>query len=150
MCRIAESQGIKCYKDWVFDKDWGTTNGRSSLHPMGSNGKPVLFPSEEGIREPVQWVYHVAPLVQVQQADGSITPMVLDPSIAKSPLTREQWRRIQNAPQDVQNYITEGDVFFYDPLEKSADTASPQQVAEVFEDHRASRDTALAAERARK
>ena len=146
MCRIADSQGITCQKDWVFDKGWGTPGTQSSLHPHGQNGKPLLFPDETGVRSPVQWVYHVAPLVQVQQPTGEIVPMVLDPSIAKGPLTRDEWRQIQGNPADARNYITDKETFFYNPIDKTSHTATQEDTEQVFAEHRESRDTALKAE----
>lgn len=71
---------------WYFDKDWGTQEAQASLHPTKPDGTPVTFPDETGTERPVQWVYHVAPLIKVQQEDGSIQESVLDPSVSDRPL----------------------------------------------------------------
>ncbi len=43
----------------------------------------------------VLWGYHVAPTVPIQREDGSITDMVLDPSLSDQPLTPEEWKKLQ-------------------------------------------------------
>lgn len=39
----------------------------------------------------VTWWYHVAPIIQVQQTDGSTARMVMDPSTANEPITIQAW-----------------------------------------------------------
>src|SRR5436309_3191436 len=39
----------------------------------------------------VEWWYHVAPTVPVQQPDGSVKDMVIDPSTSDHPVTPEEW-----------------------------------------------------------
>jgi WXG100 family type VII secretion target len=46
----------------------------------------------------IEWGYHVAPVVDVRQPDGSVVPMVIDPSISKKPLTIEEWKGLMNDP----------------------------------------------------
>jgi len=44
----------------------------------------------------VTWGYHVAPTVPVQQPDGTVQDMVIDPSIYDHPVPVGQWKDIQN------------------------------------------------------
>lgn len=62
-----------------------TQGGGAGLHvptPYGpdTTGQPA-----------VDWWYHVAPIIRVQQADGSTQQMVLDPSMTSGPVTISQW-----------------------------------------------------------
>ncbi len=47
----------------------------------------------------VTWRYHVAPVIDVTNSDGSTTTYVIDPSIASGPVTVEKWLEIMHAPE---------------------------------------------------
>ena len=47
----------------------------------------------------VEWDYHVAPTVPVVGKDGKTRPMVIDPSIATTPITPAQWTALQIQPE---------------------------------------------------
>jgi hypothetical protein len=75
--RIAARYGVTPNKVWAFgDLNVATTG------PYGN----------------VNWWYHVAPVVNVQRADGTVQPMVIDPSIAPGPITIDRWKQIMQAP----------------------------------------------------
>jgi uncharacterized Zn-binding protein involved in type VI secretion len=44
----------------------------------------------------VEWGYHVAPTIPVQQADGTVKDMVIDPSMFDRPVTVDEWRDAQH------------------------------------------------------
>ncbi|MCX7113377.1 MAG: protein-glutamine glutaminase family protein [Proteobacteria bacterium] len=44
----------------------------------------------------VIWNYHVAPTIPVQQEDGTVKDMVVDPSLFDHPVTVEEWRETQH------------------------------------------------------
>jgi hypothetical protein len=44
-----------------------------------------------GTTPAVQWWYHVAPILQVRDATGALTEMVIDPSTASGPITITHW-----------------------------------------------------------
>jgi len=44
----------------------------------------------------VKWGYHVAPTIPVQQEDGTVKDMVVDPSLFDHPVTVEEWRETQH------------------------------------------------------
>jgi hypothetical protein len=46
----------------------------------------------------VEWGYHVAPTVPVRRKDGTVTDMVLDPSLSDKPLTPDEWKALQGKP----------------------------------------------------
>jgi hypothetical protein len=46
----------------------------------------------------VEWGYHVAPTVPVTDPRGQIHRMVIDPSIANTPITPDQWKALQGQP----------------------------------------------------
>jgi hypothetical protein len=48
----------------------------------------------------VSWTYHVAPLISVQQPDGSIDQFVIDPSIADGPLSVDEWKGKMHTPEN--------------------------------------------------
>ena len=64
---------------------------------------------------PVSWDYHVAPMVCVRDAGGQIQKMVFDPSIAKEPLTIDQWRAVQGGPAGQHAAETDATPFHYRP-----------------------------------
>lgn len=55
-----------------------------------SNAKALRVDTPNDPKGYVERGYHVAPTVPVMQPDGTTKPMVLDPSIAKGPVTPEQ------------------------------------------------------------
>lgn len=73
MARIAQKQGLTMGK--VF------THGMLQVR-TGNPGYPL-----------VQWGYHVAPIIEVRQADGSVKKMVFDPSLFDRPVTVDEWNQ---------------------------------------------------------
>ncbi|MCX7097735.1 MAG: protein-glutamine glutaminase family protein [Methylococcales bacterium] len=113
MCRTIENKGIGCQKLWYFDQGWGTNDGKASLHPHKPDGSAVSFPdSVTGNSEPIAWVYHVAPTVKVKKADGTIQDMVMDPSLADRPLTKDEWKTIQGNPKGAYEEVTDSNPYF--------------------------------------
>jgi hypothetical protein len=146
MSRQAESKGLTTQKLWYFDKDWGTQGMNASLRPRKPDGSSVVFPDETGTQRPVQWVYHVAPLIKVQQGDGSIQERVLDPSVSDRPLSKVEWKAIQGTPAGAYEEITDSSAYFsnnkHGIRQEDPDLSiSRDQLAR----HRIDRDAALAA-----
>ena len=64
-----------------------------------SGGKPGLrVPTDyaddnmsAGQQPAVQWWYHVAPIIKVQNNKGQVAEMVIDPSMTNQPITIDQW-----------------------------------------------------------
>jgi hypothetical protein len=151
MCRIMEGKGVECQKYWLYEENWGKALMKAELHPVDKVGNPVTFPDPDtGEREPVKWVYHVAPMIKVQQEDGSVVDMVMDPSLAKTPLTKAQWEALMGSPSGAYSRVTDSKSYFYNPLEgTSLEDPDGTETQRQLEEHRASRDEALQAERAR-
>ena len=57
----------------------------------------------------VRWGYHVAPSIPVTQPDGSTQMMVIDPSIAKEPVTVKRWAEIMNSTEAKTQVTAQGD-----------------------------------------
>lgn len=112
MCQTLEDKGIESQKVWYFAKDWGTAGSTSDLHPVKPDGTPVAFPDPMGTSQPVRWVYHVAPIIKVIQSDGSTQDMVMDPSVAKRPLTKDEWKKIQGTPKGAYEEVSDRDAYF--------------------------------------
>jgi len=144
MCRIMESKGTACRKYWLFDEKWGEGGMKASLAPV-KGGKPVDFPDPDtGRREPVRWVYHVAPLVRVKKADGSVDEMVMDPSIADGPVTKDQWRKIQgDSPGLYEEYSDSKAYFKNDNKGYREEDPTGDKTKTQLEKHKKSRDKAL-------
>ncbi len=146
MCRLLEAKGIECRKYWLFEEGWGVSP-KSELHPVDKSGNPVEFWNSDVTPPrptPVQWVYHVAPLVDVRQPDGRVEEMVLDPSLSDRPMTKEEWRRIQGDPPGA--YGEESDSAAYFQNQKFGireEDRDYSKTAAQLEAHRNSRDTAL-------
>jgi hypothetical protein len=85
MCRLMQDQGIACGKVWIYAAGYPYD---ASLHVATPNAPGP--PRQSG----VSWIYHVAPTVQVQGADGRPVSMVIDPSLSDQPLTEKQWQEM--------------------------------------------------------
>ena len=97
MCRVMRERGIDCAKAWNF----GVTAAPN-----------IVSPEFGGIR----WVYHVAPIVCVRQADGSVRQLVLDPSIDQTrPLTVDEWLARQGGPAGQRLELTDDRPYAYRP-----------------------------------
>lgn len=68
MARMFEDEDIHVDKAWL--------RGRLQI-PGEADGK--------------NWGYHVAPLVYVEDANGKVQEMIIDPSISEKPLTPDEW-----------------------------------------------------------
>ncbi|ABX06166.1 MAG TPA: WXG100 family type VII secretion target [Herpetosiphon sp.] len=53
----------------------------------------------------VDWGWHVAPTVKVRNNDGSITPMVIDPSLFSQPVSLETWHSKMNDNDAILNLV---------------------------------------------
>jgi hypothetical protein len=148
MGRIMESKSIKSQKYWLFDKNWGSPESQASLAPKDKSGDPVKFPDSSGERKPVKWVYHVAPIVKVKQEDGSVTDMVMDPSIASEPVTTAKWRSIQGNPDGAYDQVTDSGAFFANSKNGiRQEDADGSKTKERLKEHVESRDAALEREK---
>lgn len=103
MCDAMKDMGIPSRKVWTY----------GTLVPMKPDGNPVRFPPNPSGKQ-VIWGYHVAPVVNVAQPDGSCVPMVMDPSLSDRPLTVAQWQAIMSGPgsQIDQTAFTDPSVFY--------------------------------------
>ena len=152
MARAMRKRGVIAGKVWYFAEDWGKDNGSRPLTPMRADGTPVtFFDADTSTDEPVTWRYHVAPLVDVQQPDGTIVPMVIDPSLADGPVTRETWQALMGSPRGAYEEITNRFPYFRNKKTKSDVLWDPDlsESKEQLKAHRSDRDAALAAKAAR-
>ena len=54
----------------------------------------------------VGWWYHVAPVISVPQPDGSISQLVIDPSIADGPISINDWKALMHPQEDTSIQVT--------------------------------------------
>ena len=156
MCRIMESKGIACSKYWLFSKDFP---GRyaADLKPADKAGNPV---NKTGTTDPINWTYHVAPVVKVKKSDGTTEERVMDPSLFDKPVTKEEWSKRQGDPPG--SYGEDSDSVAYFQNKKIgavpggakehwyAEDPTGQTARDQMDDHRQKRDKALTAEKAKK
>ena len=81
MVQRMQKMGLKPGKVWTFASDpsdplWVDTPN----HPDGK----------------VEWGYHVAPTIPVENEDGTVQDMVVDPSMFDHPVTIEEWKDAQH------------------------------------------------------
>ncbi len=55
-----------------------------------------VYPGQSSADGTVDWGWHIAPTVDVKNADGSIITMVIDPSLANRPLPLADWQALMN------------------------------------------------------
>jgi hypothetical protein len=85
MVDMLAAEGIQSKKVWTY----------GNLVPLKPDGSNVRFPPKP-TGAPVAWGYHVAPTICVQQPDGTVSDMVMDPSLSDKPLTVQQWNKIMS------------------------------------------------------
>jgi hypothetical protein len=143
MCHAIEAKGFACQKVWYFAKEWGTPAVTPDLHPVKPNGSPVTFP---GPGKPVQWVYHVAPVVQVQGKDGNVSDMVIDPSLTTGPVSKANWEQIQGSPAGAYEETTDSGAYFSNKKTgQREEDPDLSKTTKQFARHRMDRDAARAA-----
>jgi Glutaminase len=144
MCKIMTDKGVRCDKVWYFAKNWGAPNMTPDLRPVKPDGKPVTFP-EDGKERPVEWVYHVAPLIKVQGADGKLSEKVIDPSLATRPLSKAEWEAIMGKPIGAYEETSDGAAYFENDKEhiREEDPTGAKANAMMAE-HKLNRDAARA------
>jgi hypothetical protein len=92
MCRMMEEDGIDCGKVWNYQ------------NPGPPPGPPLSVNTPNHPSGQVTWGYHVAPTVDVRGDDGVVRTMVMDPSMFDHPVTVDEWRAAQHAPDSVTQY----------------------------------------------
>lgn len=138
MVSMMENWGIQSRKVWTY-----APRG-SALVPMTPQDNPVRFPPNTGRQ--VLWGYHVAPTVDVIQPDGSVQPMVIDPSLTSRPVTVNEWNQIMSGPGSepgrMQTAMTDSDVWYRTPSGRES-AIPPGEPQAAFAGHVATRDAAL-------
>jgi hypothetical protein len=99
---------------------------------------PLSVPTPNDPSGHVEWNYHVAPTVPVQQPDGSVQDMVIDPSISDRPLTPQQWRGLQSQPGSTL-VQTDDSPYYRAPDGRTISPPSDGDVQNTFAEHRANR-----------
>jgi hypothetical protein len=146
MCRIMQANGVSCQKYWFFDEHWGTPAVRSTLDPTDASGAPVTFPDPSGTHRPVEWVYHVAPLVKVRDATGVVEDRIMDPSITDGPVSIDEWRTIMGDPGKAYGEISSSDAYFQNSkLGFYQDDPTYTETEKQLDEHRHNRDARLSA-----
>jgi len=110
-------------------KAWNYATAKSGPLHVATPNSPAGF---------VEWGYHVAPTVPVIGANGVVSPMVLDPSIASGPITPQQWAGLQGRAGSAL-VQTDATPYYRDINGRVAPTPGDAEVLSIFDDHRAAR-----------
>lgn len=102
-------------------------------------GKPLRVATKNDPAGYVEWGYHVAPTVPVMDSSGTVTRMVIDPSITDKPLTPEQWKALQSQPGS-SLVLTNAVPYFRDANGRVYPPPPDEEVTEIFDSHRSARD----------
>jgi len=146
MCRIMKEKGVECRKYWLFDQHWGTSKQKSSLTPKDSHGNPVAFPDLAGGKQPVEWVYHVAPIIKVRKADGTVEDRIIDPSISSKPIRKDEWENIMGSPSGSYAEESGSDAYFQNKKHGHRITdPTGKETKMMFAEHKDSRNKRLKA-----
>jgi hypothetical protein len=76
------------------NRAWLTPRPGFQMKKVTATG--VLTVKTPNAEVPITWGYHVAPAVDVVQSDGTVKTMVIDPSLAKGPVTIDAWKALMN------------------------------------------------------
>jgi hypothetical protein len=52
----------------------------------------------------IQWGYHVAPMLEVGDSQNNLVHMIIDPSLAKKPLSQDEWVQIMGYAPDASDH----------------------------------------------
>lgn len=126
MCRLLNEHGLTAEKFFNYG------------HGFADNEYTLLFRTNNDPRGFVIWLYHVAPVLDVWQSNGSHVPMIFDPSMFNRPVTIAQWKREQN-DKDATNLRTDARVAFQFPNGGSIFATYAENDAKL-EEHRLKRD----------
>ncbi len=131
---LMAAEGVESRRVWTY----------GNLVPTKPDGSQVRFPPTP-TGTPVEWGYHVAPTVQVQQADGSVQPMVMDPSLTSGPVSVDEWNRIMSGPGSSISQTASSDrsVFYRAPNGTEYHETATDNRKSAFADHIATRDATL-------
>jgi len=81
----------------------------------------------------IEWRYHVAPLLNVQDTHGTITLYVIDPSLFDHPVTIEEWKRYMNDPDAITRITNRREyVPHYEYDDSTADQITERTLAEYL------------------
>lgn len=123
MAQALEAGGVTRGKAWNY-----ATSASGPLH-VGTPNSPAGF---------VEWGYHVAPTVPVLGANGTVSLMVLDPSIASGPITPQAWAALQGRAGSAL-VLTDAAPYYRNVAGRVASTPDAAKVNSTFDDHRAAR-----------
>jgi glutaminase-like protein len=87
MYRLISELGIDARKVWTISPNYGTEKAWDE-HGVNPDGAINVEHRAQGR---IDWVYHVAPTVSVQTADGPVR-MVIDPSLFEGPVKEADWK----------------------------------------------------------
>lgn len=105
MAKILEDQEIHVDKAWL----------RGSLQIPGKS-------------KGMTWGYHVAPLVYVEGENGEVKEMIIDPSVAKGPISPKEWSKKMDVDFDETkqvSYPTPTNTSFYKKTSYSVTNSTP-------------------------
>jgi Glutaminase len=131
MAKELEASGVPVGKVWNYASGVPPTpylrvpTTNVPLKPDGSEGE-------------VTWGYHVAPIVPVKQPDGSVQPMVIDPSTEPGPVTIDKWKADQNDPNS-KIVETSSAPYYRAPDGKTLPDPGDAKAEETLADHRRER-----------
>ena len=84
MMELLSEKGYASRKVFAVSR---TSSGGPGLRVATDYADDVPVGDEPAVR----WWYHVAPIIQVIQEDGSVSDMVLDPAMTNQPVSVERW-----------------------------------------------------------
>ena len=109
MCRIMEEKGMACGKAWNY----------ANPNTLSVPGTPF---------GDITWGYHVAPIINVRDANGKVEPHVIDPSLSKKPISTEDWQKLQAGPGGQRLETTDSQPMYYKPSTMSDPNAKEGQI----------------------
>jgi hypothetical protein len=137
MAKELQAEGIEVGKVWNY-----------APGPNIGDRLRVAVPKANDRKGYVEWGYHVAPTVPVVDSKGSVSRMVIDPSITEGPVTPDQWKALQGQPLSklvnssvAPYYLSQrGNVYAGLDERNPKRPITDKEVEEVFDQHRRKRD----------
>jgi hypothetical protein len=139
MARQMREGGIDCGKVWNYAPGYPD---HFPDPPLKVDTPNAPFNPNHPDQRHVTWGYHVAPVVNVQQPDGTSQLEVIDPSMFDHPVPVEQWRAAQHCPDATTKY-TDPSPYYWNGKPDSAPELDPDnsKTATKLTEHRNARDT---------
>jgi hypothetical protein len=104
---VLDSLGVDNFKIWLFAPSRLIQGDKRQIFVFDKNKLTDDYENK------IKWDFHVAACILRENSNGKIDTLVIDPSIAKKPLTSKEWLKSINGLQDSKYTYTKGKFYSF-------------------------------------